>query len=538
MLEGEFPELTLEATLERLVTDPRTLSRREQSACKALAEQWLHFFTVFVLGYDLFGGPGTFHWRQSYELQHISKPTLVLWFREAFKTTLFATARPLWRAANDPEHYDEVLVTWDPMLGKQRMRERRKLIENRPQIEVLFPDMLPSDYDWSDHSMSVRGRSAKHGSPTYELRRIKQSIAGRHVQTLTVDDLVNEDNMLSATDQEMLRNRIDNIWPTLQTDELLFTGTLYTDYDLYAHLIDTYYPRDLQVTIQPVRGKTWLEQNAEGETEIKSEIDGPFAHPGEWDEERYAAKKRQMPPFIFYCQYHLDTSHKGERGFNMDDVSYVGTKARPPMTCYMGVDPASGTGSSKPAIMVVGVDPDMDFHMLYEDDAFHNEAEFIEGIFATFWRFSPAIVGMERYGQGGHSMEQRVRSEMRHRAIPMKLNPMTGGKASKKNRIRTTLRPLYQDKRIKHSPAVRGGAYEGQLKKFPDGKVDDLLDAAVYAVHLAQKYGFREAMTSPDVDKEKIRRVRENGDKVGLTLQQLSRHRFPDDEETERSTWW
>jgi len=524
--------------LTRLVLEPGELTGEEREACRGLSDGSLHFFTVFVLGYDLFGGWGSFHWRQTYALQEVERPTLVLWYREAFKTTLFGTARPLWRAARDPERYDEVLVTWEPALGIQRMRERRKLIENREQIHVLYPRLMPSSYDWSDTSMSVWGRSAQHGSPTFELRRIKQSMAGRHVQTITLDDLVNEDNADSEVDQRFLRRRIDNIWPTLQTDELLFTGTLYSDFDLYAHLLDSYYPQDLQVTIQPVRGRTWLAVGAGGKIETHSEIEGAYAHPDEWDEERYEAKRRQMSGYLFYCQYHLDTSHKGARGLNVGDVRYVGARERPPLTCYMGLDPASGTGTSHPAIMVVGVDEEMNFHLLYEADEFKSEGQYISGIFDTFWRFRPLVVGLERVGQGGHSMEQQIRAEMRRREAPMKLLPIPGGNTQKEQRIRTTLGPLYEDGRIVHSPELRGGAYETQQKKFPDGKLDDLLDAAVYGVRLGMQYGFREAMTSPDVEREKVRHVRELGSKPGLTLEQLGRPRTPADEQPERSDWW
>jgi len=538
MLGPRLSGWDLDGMLTRLVVEPGALSREERSVCRGLAEGSLHFFTVFVLGYDLFGGVGSFHWRAAEELGEIERPTLVLWYREGFKTTLFATARPLWRAARDPERYDEVLVTWEPALGVQRMRERRKLIENREQIAVLFPRLMPSGYDWSDTSMSVWGRTAQKGAPTFELRRIKQSMAGRHVQTVTLDDLVNEDNADSEADQAFLRNRVDNIWPTLQTDELLFTGTLYKEYDLYAHLMDTYYPKDLQVTIQSVRGRTWLATGEGGRVETHAEVDGEYAHPEEWGDERYEAKRRQMPPYLFYCQYHLDTSHKGVRGLNTGEVRYVGARERPQLTCYMGLDPASGTGTSRPAIMVVGVDVEMNFHLLHEADGFKSEGEYINAVFDLFWRFRPVVVGLERTGSGGHSMEQQLRAEMRRRGVPMKLEPMTGGNVQKHQRIRTTLGPLYEDGRVIHSPSLRGGAYEAQLKKFPDGKVDDLLDAAVYAVRLGMEYGFREAMTSPDVEREKVARVRAMGCKPGLTLEQLGRPRTLDDEKEERSDWW
>lgn len=539
MYGSEFPELELSGTLTRLVLEPGEMDRRERTVMRGMSEESLHFFTVFVCGYDLFGGPGSFHWRAASGLGVIAKPTLVMWYREAFKTTQFGTARPLWRAAREPEHYDEVLVTWEPKLGVQRMRERRLLIENREQIELLFPALMPSGYDWSDTSMSVRGRSPQHGSPTFELRRIKQSMAGRHVQTVTLDDLVNEDNADSETDQAFLRDRIDHIWPTLQTDELLFTGTRYNDYDLYAHLVDTYYTQDLmQVTVQPVRGRTWLEVGDDGRVEIVADVDGPYAHPDEWNDERYEAKRRQMPAYLFYCQYHLDTGHKGSRGLGVGEVEYVGARERPALTCYMGLDPASGTGTSRPALMVVGVDAEMNFHMLHEEDRFANEAAYIDGVFEVFWRYRPLIVALERYGQGGHSMEQQFRAEMRRRGVPMRLEAKTGGNTGKAERIRTTLGPLYQDGRVFHAPELRGGSYEEQQQKFPDGKVDDLLDAAVYAVRLGMEFGFREGMTSPDVEREKVRMVRRMGCKPGLTLEQMATPRTPADEPEKSSDWW
>lgn len=540
MLADDFPGLDLET----LVSEPEKLTERDRATCRVLSQRWLHFFTVFVLGYDLFGGPGTFHWRKAYELQEISMPTLVLWYREAFKTTLFATARPLWRAANDPAHYDEVLVTWDPKLGVQRMRERRKLIEYRPQIRVLFPELAPSDYDWSDHSMSIEGRSPQHGSPTFELRRIKQSIAGRHVCTLTADDLVNVVNADSEADQAMLKERIDHIWPTLQTDEFLIAGTLYKDYDLYSYLIEQYWPHDLQVTVQPVRGTTDFRLNDTGQIVVDADHDGPYAHPTEWDDERYEQKKRQMPPYIFYCQYHLDSSHKGQRGFNLDNVQYMSLGMEngdaPSLSLYMGLDSASGSGTSRPAIVIVGIDEDMNFYVRYVDADAEDEPDYVDRVFNAYRRFKPVMVGLERYGQGGHSMFNRVKAEMRKRGLYFVLKPMTGSRHTSKNeRIRVTLRALYRQERVWHDPSVRGSYYENEMARFPDGDYDDCLDAAAYAVQLAEEYGYREPQEHPSIEDERIERIKRDGDKVALTLEQLGRFRFPDDEDDDTGGgWW
>jgi len=122
--------------------------------------------------------------------------------------------------------------------------------------------------------------------------------------------------------------------------------------------------------------------------------------------------------------------------------------------------------------------------------------------------------------------------------VPMRLVARTGGNTGKVERIRTTLGPLYEDGRVFHAAEMRGGADEEQQKKFPDGKVDDLLDAAVYAVRLGLEFGFREGVTSPAVPREKVRRVRALGCKPGLTLRQLAAPRVPADEREETADWW
>jgi len=470
---------------------PQRWGREVRSVLRGWAEESLHFFTVMVLGYDLLGDKGSFHWEMCRWLEGAKRPQLLLCYRGAYKTTVGTIAYPLWRAAKDPERYSHMEMVSDAQLGRAIMDNLRSRVDRHGErLLALFPEMEPANKGrrqmWRADVASLAVR--KGDGPTWEVRTMGQGRAGRHTTTVGMDDIVNEANYGSEVVQEQLKQQLDFLWPTLSGEVVIAKGTLYAPYDFWHHMVKTLWPRDLDVWLQPVKGRAWL--NARGDVEWE---DGPFAHPSEWDEERLAAEERRIhDPVVFYSQYYLDPRRGGLGEIARDWIKHVGAEELGDVTYYVAADPASGEGTSRPAIVVVAIDAQDRVYVVEATDAARTEADFLEALFATARRYKPRVVAVEAYGQGGKSIQQQVTNRQRAENYLLPVEYVTHGHESKYEHIRRNLQPEYQWGTVYHLRELKGGALERQLLAFGPGKSSrglDMLDALAYAVRTARRYG-------------------------------------------------
>ena len=251
LLGTQLPGLT--SALWSLAEDPSKLSRSQIALLRALGLKCFHFFTVFVAGYDRHGPPGSFHWRLCRAMEAVERPLFVMCYRGALKSTT-AKARMLWRAAQDPVSFDAMLLVDDANLGLQHLAEVGAQVEQNEVLHLLYPELKPKPKSWSDDSKSLSVRGLRKTGPTWELRTLRQPVTGRHRTMILIDDPVNDSNWQNRNRQAELKVGLDTMWPTLNTDELIWTGTRYVDYDYWGYLIAKLYPQDLDIFVQPVRG--------------------------------------------------------------------------------------------------------------------------------------------------------------------------------------------------------------------------------------------------------------------------------------------
>ena len=498
-VRGTIPDLEL-----RHLAKPETLPGDVKSVLRGWAEESLHFFTVMVLGYDLLGGEGTFHWRMCEWLEEARKAQLLLCYRGGYKSTVGTIAYPIWKAAKDAEHYSHMELVSDMNLGRQMMTSLRNRVDKHGRLlRALFPEMVPANtgkmQSWRGDVASLATRT--DDGPTWQVRTMGQGRAGRHITDIGMDDIVNEVNYPSRTDQDELKAQLDYIWPTLNEDVVIAKGTRYTDYDFWGYMIELLWPDELDVWVQPVRGTASLD--SEGNVVI--EDSDVYAHPEQWNDRKIKSLERKTrDPHVFHCQYFLDTTQTGARMIEKDWVKYAEMGALPAVTYYMACDPASGKGTSNPAIVVVGIEADRTIHVVHTDDEFGSEADFLEAILTCYRQFLPSVVGIESYGQGGKSMQQQVAAKCQNENEWLPVEYLTHGHLDKDSHIRQTLQPQYQWGAMRHLVTLRGGHFEEQLFSFPHGKLLDLLDALAYAVGLSLKYG-ADYVPAPGESRERTR---------------------------------
>lgn len=476
----------------------------------------LHFFSMFVLPYDLLAPPNCWHGALCRELSPEPKsPRLVLAHREAFKSTIGSIARPLQGATANPADYDHIHWMDDPDLGLSQLGVLANTIEGNEVYRWLYPEVEPGQ-PWkpAEGTLRLANRKPEAIGPTFSMRTTRQATTGRHVFAYTVDDWVNDENQGSRSEQERLKKKFTSLWPTLDTDDLLCIGTRYKDYDLWSYVIDEFSPHALRVLLQPVRGRAWLDED--NRTQYRDT--GKYANPFEWDDARYEKKKQQLKHDIrfFELQYLLATSEEGRDGFTLDDLQYASPKLDE-VTTYLVLDGASGQGTSRPALAVVGVGPTDDLHVLFVRSDYKTEDELIEDFFRVAHVYQPYRAGVEVWSAGGHILLQHLQKEVREREVYIPIEEMrTTSQRDKDSRILETLRPLYRMKRVYHHPDLQAGEFETQYRYFPDTAFKDELDVVTYGVIMCRTYGFRGAGRA-----EKPTRRLHPGDNIGYTLAEI-----------------
>jgi len=538
-LQAQVPDLTLRHLAEpaRLPLDVRTLMR-------GWAEESLHFFTVMVLGYDLLGGEGSFHWEMCRWLEDARRPQLLLCYRGGYKSTVGTISYPIWRAAKDPEEYSHLELVSDANLGKAMMNNLRSRVTKRaPMLQALFPGMVPAnkgnERQWSGEVASLATRTGD--GPTWEVRTMGMGRAGRHPTTVGMDDITNEVNYGSRSVQDDLKRQLDFIWPLLTGHDdgdpveiIVGKGTRYNDFDFWGYMIEHLYPDQLDLWAVPVRGTCALD--AEGNV---TWTDSPvYAHPEQWNDEKLDAMRRKIrDPHVFHCQMFLDTSQSGDKLIPQDWVKYTGMGELPEhVTYFMACDPASGKGESNPAIVVVAIDQERTIHVVHADDSFQSEADFIEGIFALYRQFLPSVVAVEAYAQAGKSMQEQLAARCLHENEWLPVEYVTHGHLDKATHIRRAIQPPYQWGKVRHLITLRQTEFETQLFSFPHGKMLDMLDALAYAVGIAQKYG-PDYVPAPGDARNRV--VASRDFPVAYSLETLlSVADLPEDEEHEHAGVW
>lgn len=517
--------------IERLVEDPRSLPEPERLAFRGIGQRLLHFFTIFVLGYDRLGGIGSFHWHVCQRLTNPDRYQFHLYYRGAFKSTIVCIARPLWGAAKDPETYDHIHLVSDLPLGKKQMAAVGRRCERNLTLRTLYPELAPDRNSWSRTEKRIVGRSDDMDGPTWELRTTKQPMAGRHVRAVSVDDIVNEQNYQSRDEQDKLIDQLRRLIPALDTDELALSGTLYADYDAWGMVLREWWPDTVDVFVQPVRGTAHLEPDGV----IVADSTEGYAHPEEWNEAKEQRVKAAIrSAFIWGTQYMLDVSQPDSMGLSARWIKrWHQDKTLPALTNFIALDPASGEGArSRPSMAIGGIDEPGQLYMILTED-FEDEGAMIDALFLAFKKYNPAMIGVERYAQGGWGTWRAIEKRMRQENVYLPLQAMTLAATDKRQRIREALRPQYRWGQVWHLPAMLAGEYEAQMQRFPGGLMLDHLDAGAWLFLLMLEHGFQ----GPSLREEQVAEREKRGEAV--TVEQMMEDMLhPDERQETESDFW
>lgn len=532
-LRPRFPGARAGLSVEVLTGDDEDLAGLnddEAGLLGELARGNLHFFSMFVLGYNRLTPPSGSHGELCRVLSRdFPKPTFLMGHRSFFKSTIGAICRPLWGLCRDPARYDHIHLVDDQALGMRQLAAVAGHISgDNPRFERLFPEIQPKKGEWSprqDGVCTISLRPSTQTGASLELRTTRQGMAGRHVREVTLDDWVTETNCESVFEQDRLWEKFVKQWPSIDTDNLLICGTPYTRYDCWSKVLQYYFPDDLRVLLWPIRGTAYVSD----EKKVVWEDTPPgavhvYANPWEWNDRRYEREKARMAPFpaFFELQYHLATEKDFGGGFSGVAFQY----ATPAMVkdgglCfYTASDPASGEADSRPTTVIWAVNAEGQ-QILWDARVYEEETEMIDDLFVIFRQFSPVMMGVERMGHGGWSTCREIERLCEEQRCWLPIEPMTPQGEQKESRILATLRPKYRRGLIWHHPNLQDGEYEREILEFGRYQFKDLCDAGSYASRLADLYGYQFSGEDLNERRERVRIAAGRYDTIGLTVQEM-----------------
>jgi len=217
--------------------------RRQELAQKGIDD--LHFLCTVILGFRRLTTPDGIHGKMCrYAEGKIGTGDssrmrrMALLPRGHFKTTIFSIGRNIQRVLEDPYSTHLILSADDDLLHKQISGSIGQLIKESDLFRFFYGDRIqPDPNDWSMEQKSIeRSGHEEISEPTYDFRTVNQAIAGRHVDSITADDLVTVPNTKSQTIHQDVIDYWQSLSPTMDTDDFLLVGTRYRDWDLYGYI--------------------------------------------------------------------------------------------------------------------------------------------------------------------------------------------------------------------------------------------------------------------------------------------------------------
>ncbi len=420
---------------------------------RALARTDRSLFARMVLGTEL----QPFH-RSWLSFQDSNPRSLLMAPRGHGKTTVADVLFVLWRLLGNPN--ERVLIVSNTMnQARAFLREIAGQLE-REEVRDIWGDLRGSRWTESEIEL-LRSRIAKE--PSITATGAGGAIISRHYDTIICDDIIDEENSMSATQREKTR-----VWffktllPCLEPDGRIHViGTRWHYGDLYGELMKL----------------GWA-----------TRIDRAVAHDGTalWPEKFSATLltdlRRQAGDRIFNCQYQNDPSGYEGAIFKHRHMKYHEGDALPQgLKVFCAADLAISTAETADyfALATVGLAPDGRIFVLDCERArlsFHEQVQFIISRAALH---KPIRIGVESV-----AYQRALAQELSRRAAL----PVVELKGQKDKVTRAwKLAAHFEAGRIV-LPRSCGELVE-ELERFPSGAHDDMVDALGYAVELAAGLG-------------------------------------------------
>lgn len=411
---------------------------------------------------------------------------LFLVARGHLKSLTVTVAQNIRDVLNHPD-YSVGVISYNLKIAKAFLKQIKNVLEDTEMLKLLFPKILYKEprkraKQWSEQEGICVKRSTNRKEPTFiGFGLVDSQLTGFHCDILSYDDMVNEN---SVTTEDMIKKTTamwelsDNLkMVTKQGTQKRYVGTRYGIYDTYADIME----RGTPFVIIPATDDGTLTG-----TPI-------FLPKSMWEK-----MKIEQGSHTTYLQNLLNPKGSKERQLNPDDLEHYGKlsmeQIKTQLIRYILVDPANAKNkdSDYTVFMTIGTSETGKIYILDIVRDKLNPTERIDKLFELHRKYTPLRVGYEEIALASdiHHIRKKMSEEMYHFTILQ-----LGGRIKKETRIRESLQPYLEAKKI-HIPAeLMYTNYEGkdvnltkdfelEMDSFPVGKHDDMLDALARMVDI------------------------------------------------------
>lgn len=406
------------------------------------------------------------------------KKILLLLPRGTFKSSIVTVGYSLWRIAQNPS--DRILVAnaTRPM-ATQFLSQIKNHLQRNDDFKKIFGNLAQTADSWREDRIYVaREKSYEQKEPTVWAQGIESNVVGSHFDIGIMDDIVARENITTKDQIEKVKNfykdALDLIDAKDGHKQAIIIGTTWHWDDLYQWIQE-----DLQEDFAIMRLPAY-----EGEWGK-----GKLLFPTRLNWKTLKDLKRQQGNAHFSAQYMLNPIPTEDQIFKGDFRYYDETDLRGiELKKFITVDPAISErkDADYSAMVCVGVDKNNDWYIL---DIWRDRVQpkrLIEQIFYWNEKHRPVSVGIETTAFQ-KALQYFIYDEMKRKNLTVPIRELGHTDRSKDERIRG-LQPRYETGSIFHPDRKLNPMtdfLEDELKRFPRGRNDDMIDALASQLELA-----------------------------------------------------
>lgn len=456
----------------------------EKSAMRLLCQTDLFFLMSEIFGMKEARNKGRKIWFEPIhglmcdELQK-DEDSLIHFSRHMLKTTV-AKGWAVQKILIDPANVS--IGMWSQAADKiqTELKSIKGMLKSKRLLE-LFPDVLESNEKrWevsNAEKLTVKrgelDREIPMDEAQIEVFGLESAVTGRHFTYHYYDDLIDDKNTRTQGGIEKARDRWSAIQALKGVDTIeKIVGTPWHQLDLYQTIQDENLIRALMFPGVARKG------------------DGDFdIHYPYFTKKWLLEQERRMGPYLFSCQYLLDTMPRSEKMFVRPYPEYSAETFPEDPKYYFSIDPATGRGPDKTGFCVAAVSRSNPSSVYFvEADALNFKPEQLaDHLVDKIVQYKPERVGIEFGLQAALEPLIRLKLEEKTREIgrfpvPMFREIKTGGGAqalNKAQKINRSIGAMVRDQRAFFLPTMRKLFAEMDFfNPNVQKNKDDILDAA------------------------------------------------------------
>lgn len=425
------------------------------------------------LGFHFVGNESKIPYDPEKKALHIEMPRGT--FKSSVVTIGFALQcilnDPNWRVLIDSETYSKAKAFLSEVKG--HLENNKKFRDIYFTIYGKYPDdnKRNTSVRWTDSQLDLSCRTKDTKEASFTVSGVDKSINGMHFDLIIGDDLHSETNVTNKEQIEKVKQHYKLLLALLDPGRyLIIIGTRWHHFDMYHHLIKD----------EEFRFNFYIRKAVND--------DGSLLFPERLTKQYLADQRKSLGSYLYSCQYMNTPVDDEDATFKQ---SYFITRKWElikdiPINWYMSVDPSwPGKTSDYAAICVAGYDAMSNLYVRYIVREKIKYGELINKIFELFTTLKPKEIVMETIASA-NSIQYMLSQEMKRRSFQLPIQYISGRNTNKEVRIEG-LEPFYKYHRVIHvAECPNREALEDELREFPVGENDDMIDALATILEIAR----------------------------------------------------